>query len=98
MASCVECIPALAIHGSGACRALAGERNVAVACLTEVVITNRWSSRLRGRLEARVQSRKEPRPLAVVGGAAQLYVMRFQMRATHDIGTYPQGFPAWFSP
>jgi hypothetical protein len=40
------------------------------------IITNRWSSRLRGRLELRVQSRKEPRFLCVVGGAAQLYVMR----------------------
>ena len=36
-------------------------------------ITNRWSSRLRGRLEVRVLSRREQRLLAVVGGAAQLY-------------------------
>ena len=39
-------------------------------------ITNRWSSRLRGGPEPRVQSRNGPRPLVVVGGAAQLYVMR----------------------
>ena len=38
-------------------------------------LTNRWSSRLRGWSELSVQTRKEPRPRGVVGGAAQLYVM-----------------------
>ena len=38
-------------------------------------ITNRWSSRLGGRLGLRVAPRKEPRPVVVVGGAAQLYVI-----------------------
>jgi hypothetical protein len=37
--------------------------------------TNRWSSRLKDRLELRVSSRREPRLLGVVGGAAQLNVM-----------------------
>jgi hypothetical protein len=39
------------------------------------VLTNRWSSRLEGRLEPLAFIRKEDRPLVVVGGAAQLYVM-----------------------
>ena len=38
-------------------------------------VTNRWSSRLRGRLGLGMQPRKEPWPLDVVGGAAQLHVM-----------------------
>jgi hypothetical protein len=38
-------------------------------------LTNRWSSRLGDRIGPRVQSRKEPWSLVVVGGAAQLYVM-----------------------
>ena len=40
------------------------------------LLTNRWSSRLRGRSEQQVRIRKEPRTAAVVGGAAQLYVKR----------------------
>ena len=39
-------------------------------------LTNRWSSRLKDRRGLRISSRREPRPLGVVGGAAQLYVMR----------------------
>jgi hypothetical protein len=41
-------------------------------------ITNRWSSRLGGRLELLVQTRKEDRSLGVVGGAAQLDVIHAQ--------------------
>jgi hypothetical protein len=37
-------------------------------------ITNRWSSRLGGSWGPRVLTRREPRFLCVVGGAAQLYV------------------------
>ena len=44
----------------------------------DLCITNRWSSRLRGWPELAVLSRKEPRSLGVVGGAAQLYVMFIQ--------------------
>jgi hypothetical protein len=47
---------------------------------TGMNITNRWSSRLEGRLEPSAQTRKEDRSLGVVGGAAQLYVMFFKMR------------------
>jgi hypothetical protein len=38
-------------------------------------LTNRWSSRLKDRRGLRISSRREPRPLGVVGGAAQLYVI-----------------------
>ena len=39
-------------------------------------LTNRWSSRLGGRLQLGVLTRKELESLGVVGGAAQLYVGR----------------------
>jgi hypothetical protein len=42
-------------------------------------LTNRWSSRLECRSEPRVRRGKELRPMAVVGGAAQLYVMWFNV-------------------
>jgi len=42
-------------------------------------ITNRWSSRLGGRLELRLPGGKEPRSLGVVGGAAQLYVRQIKV-------------------
>jgi hypothetical protein len=45
-------------------------------------LTNRWSSRLKGRQELRVLTRKEPRLLAVVGGAAQLYVRAPSVKST----------------
>jgi len=41
-------------------------------------VTNRWSSRLKSRLEPGMQRRKEPWPRGVVGGAAQLNVMLTQ--------------------
>jgi hypothetical protein len=41
----------------------------------EVGLTNRWSSRLRGRQEPRALARKEHRLRVVVGGAAQLHVI-----------------------
>jgi len=40
------------------------------------MLSNRWSSRLRGRSELLIQTRREDRPLVVFGGAAQLYVMQ----------------------
>ena len=47
------CIPALAIHGSNACRARDIDSEVADARLAEVVITNRCSCRLRLRFDSR---------------------------------------------
>jgi hypothetical protein len=44
-----------------------------------VILSNRWSSRLGGRLSPEVPARKEPWSLVVVGGAAQLYVMHGKM-------------------
>ena len=56
--------------------------------------TSRWSSRLRGRQELRVRTRKEPWPPCVVGGAAQLYVMYAKDGLIHRSANgrrYPSG-------
>ena len=46
------------------------------------ILTNRWSSRLKCRLEQQVATRKEPLTVVVVGGAAQLYVMNDKRQMT----------------
>jgi hypothetical protein len=48
-------------------------------------VTNRWSSRLRGRQEPRMVPCKELLSVVVVGGAAQLYVMWVQGGRIHKI-------------
>ena len=65
------------------------ERKPSCPLETEGNLTNRWSSRLRGRLKPRLQSRKELRPLGVIGGAAQLYVSTPQVEVRTGTSRHP---------